>query len=111
MERFVKGDVIVVNFPFSDLSDTKKRPALVLADLIGDDIILCQITSKSADDIYSITLQQSDFSSGSLYKQSNIRPNRLFTADKKIIIKKIGQIKKEKYFVVTESIKELIQRK
>lgn len=111
MERFVKGDIVVVNFPFSDLSDSKKRPALVLADLIGDDIILCQITSKNAGDIYAITLLQIDFSSGSLYKPGNIRPNRLFTADKKIIIKKIGRIKKEKYFTVFESIKELIQLK
>lgn len=46
MERFVKGDVVVIPFPFTDLSGTKRRPALVLADLPGDDIILCQITSQ-----------------------------------------------------------------
>jgi mRNA interferase MazF len=46
MERFVKGDIVVIPFPFSDLSGSKKRPALVLADLQGDDIILCQITSQ-----------------------------------------------------------------
>ena len=109
MERFVKGDIVVVHFPFSDLSDTKKRPALVLADLIGDDIILCQITSKNISDIYSIPLLNNDFSTGSLNKPSNIRPNRLFTADKKIIIKKVGQIEKEKYTIVTESITGLIQ--
>ena len=62
MERFVKGDIVVVLFPFSDLSDSKRRPALVLADLIGDDIILCQITSKDVSDIYSIPLVQNDFS-------------------------------------------------
>ena len=109
MERFVKGDIVVVLFPFSDLSDSKRRPALVLADLIGDDIILCQITSKDVSDIYSIPLVQNDFSLGSLDRPSNLRPNRLFTADKNIIVKKIGQIKKEKYSTVTDSIKELIQ--
>lgn len=109
MERFVKGDIVVVTFPFSDLSDSKRRPALVLADLIGDDIILCQITSKNFSDIYSIPLAQNDFSSGRIDRISNLRPNRLFTADKNIILKKIGQIKKEKYSAVTESIKELIQ--
>ena len=45
MGRFIKGDVVVVPFPFSDLSTSKRRPALVLADLAGDDLILCQITS------------------------------------------------------------------
>lgn len=45
MERFVKGDVVVVPFPFSDLTKAKRQPALVIADLEGDDLILCQITS------------------------------------------------------------------
>ena len=44
MGAFVKGDVVVAPFPFSDLSATKKRPALVVATLTGDDVILCQIT-------------------------------------------------------------------
>jgi len=47
MGRFVKGDVVVMPFPYSDLSATKKRPALVIAALDGDDVILCQITSQS----------------------------------------------------------------
>ncbi|MFH1972979.1 MAG: hypothetical protein ABIJ18_05900 [archaeon] len=41
MEEFVKGDVVVIPFPFSDLSNSKKRPAFVAANLKGDDIILC----------------------------------------------------------------------
>jgi len=109
MERFVKGEIVVVHFSFSDLSDSKIRPALVLADLNGNDIILCQITSKNVSDVYSIPLQQNDFYSGSLNKSSNIRPNRLFTADKKIIIKKVGQIKREKFIEVSEGIIKLIR--
>lgn len=45
MGKFVKGDIVIVPFPFSDLSSSKKRPAMVISDLKGDDIILCQITS------------------------------------------------------------------
>jgi len=51
MEKFVRGDIVVIPFPFSDLSGSKKRPALVLADLQGDDIILCQITSQHTKDM------------------------------------------------------------
>lgn len=46
MARFVKGDVVVIPFPFSDLTQSKRRPAIVIAVLDGDDLILCQITSQ-----------------------------------------------------------------
>ncbi|MCZ2150026.1 MAG: type II toxin-antitoxin system PemK/MazF family toxin [Bryobacterales bacterium] len=73
MGQFVKGDVVVLNFPFSDLSQTKRRPALVLAALQGDDLILCQITSQAKEDGYSVRLESSDFVSGGLNQSSRIQ--------------------------------------
>lgn len=64
MARFVKGDVVVVPFPFSDLSQAKRRPALVLAELEGDDRILCQITSQGLGHQYAIQLDDEDFAEG-----------------------------------------------
>jgi len=52
--RFVKGDVVVLPFPFSDLTQAKRRPALVISELKGDDVILCQITSQWIKDEYAI---------------------------------------------------------
>lgn len=92
MEELVKGDVVVIPFPFSDLSKSKKRPALAVANLHGDDIILCQITSEARTDDYSIVLADNDFKNGTLNLTSIIRPNRLFTADKSIVLYKIGSI-------------------
>lgn len=92
MARFVKGDVVVVPFPFSDLTQAKRRPAFVLAELTGDDVILCQITSQNIKDSYSISLDVQDFESGNLNKKSNIRPNRIFTADQKILLYKTGHL-------------------
>jgi mRNA interferase MazF len=109
MATFVKGEIVIIPFPFSDLSASKRRPALVLANLQGDDIILCQITSKNVKDNYAKTLDNSDLLSGSLSISSNIRPNRLFTADKKLILYSIGQISKSKYQEVTQTIMELIE--
>jgi len=60
MERFVKGDVVVIPFPFSDLSGSKRRPALVISNLEGNDLILCQITSKNIKDDYAIELKDDD---------------------------------------------------
>lgn len=106
MATFVRGDVVVVPFPFSDLTQAKRRPALVMATLTGDDVILCQVTSQSVRDQYSIPLTSSDFEFGSLQKDSNIRPNRLFTADKKILLYKVGTLQTAKF---SEVIQGLIQ--
>jgi mRNA interferase MazF len=96
MERFIKGDVVIIPFPFSDLSDAKRRPALVLANLKGNDLILCQITSQHTKDSFAISLNSEDFTTGSLPVNSFIRPNRIFTADKNIIIRKIGSVSNNK---------------
>lgn len=56
MGAFVRGDVVVVPFPFSDLSATKRRPALVVATLSGVDVMLCQITSQASRDASAIPL-------------------------------------------------------
>ncbi|MBM4285382.1 MAG: type II toxin-antitoxin system PemK/MazF family toxin [Deltaproteobacteria bacterium] len=93
MARFIKGDVVVVPFPFSDLTDTKRRPALVITALEGNDVILSQITSQFVKDRYSFEIGDQDFQEAGLNKKSNVRPNRLFTADSFIIIKKVGSLK------------------
>ena len=104
MEKPVKGDVVVVPFPFSDLSASKKRPALVVSAIKGDDLILCQITSEARSDEYAVLLSSSDFIQGSLNVTSRIRPSRLFTADKLIILYKAGSLKKKKIAEVEQAI-------
>ncbi len=96
MEKLVKGDVVVLPFPFSDLSASKKRPAIVVAALTGDDLICCQITSEARFDEYAIVLNGNDFKEGSLQQTSLIRPNRIFTADKSIISYKAGMLNEKK---------------
>ena len=109
MARFVKGDVVVVPFLFSDLSQSKRRPALVITPLEGNDNILCQITSKNISDNYAISIDDVDFESGSLKQVSNIRPNRLFTADNQIILYRLGSIKKEKLTQLIQKVIEIIK--
>jgi len=108
MGRFVKGDVVVLPFPYSDLSAAKKRPALVVASLDGDDVILCQITSQSISDKYGIPLNTFDFEGGGLKHPSNIRPNRLFTADERIVSYRAGGIKNDKLQAVLQRIIQII---
>ncbi len=109
MARFVKGDVVVIPFPFSDLSQSKRRPALVIAILEGNDVILCQLTSKTIKDSYAISVEDTDFASGSLKQPGNIRPNRLFTADTHIVLYRVGCLKKEKLAQVIEKLIGIIK--
>ncbi len=108
MARFVKGDVVVVPFPFSDLSQSKRRPALVIANLRGDDVILCQITSQDVRDEYAVSLTEADFEAGNLQRDSNVRPNRIFTADKKILLYKVGSIKTDKLGEIVAKLVEIL---
>jgi mRNA interferase MazF len=78
MGKPVVGEVVVFPFPQTNLQSGKRRPALVVADLKGDDLILCQITSQARPDGYSVPLTAADFERGRLVRDSFIRPNRLF---------------------------------
>ena len=86
------------------LSQSKRRPALVLANLDGDDIILSQITSQSIYDSHAVKILENDFDDGTLNKPSNIRPNKIFTADEGIILYKTGHINEAKIQEVTAKI-------
>ncbi len=110
MAEFIKGDIVVIPFPFSDLSQVKKRPAFVVKNLAGDDVILCQITSQTIKDKYSISLRKMDFALGNLSVNSNIRPNRIFTADKSIILYKVGSIKESKIKEVIQQIIDIVKK-
>ena len=109
METFVKGDVVVLPFPFSDLSSVKRRPALAVSVFEGHDLLLCQITSQFQPDNYSFRLNDSDFKAGNLNLPSFIRGNKLFTADISLIQYKIGSIKDKKLKDVVESICGIIK--
>ena len=73
MERLVKGDVVVLPFPFADLTESKRRPAMIIARADANAVILCQITSQIVNDPDAIQLRSSDFESGSIKKLSNLR--------------------------------------
>lgn len=102
------GDVVVLDFPFSDLSQTKRRPALVLASLDGDDLILCQITSQAREDRYCIGLEARDFATGGLNQSSRIRPSRLFTADSAIVRYRAGRVTATKLRETRDKVIEIL---
>ena len=76
------GSVVSVPFPFSDLSQSKLRPAVVLAGIGRNDWILCQVTSNPYSDPKAVTITDDSFAKGSLQKISYARPGKLFTANR-----------------------------
>ena len=110
MEGFVKGDVVVLPFPYTNLSTTKRRPALVVANLKGDNIILAQITTKRRSDPDMIELKKSDFSEGALKTDSFIMPSIIFTAETSTIEHKAGRLKDAKVKEVEHKLCEIFTR-
>ena len=100
------GDVILTPFPFTNLQDTKLRPAVVLADVGSKDWILCQITSRPARD-RSIIIRADDMDSGELRLLSWARPDRLSTLNEGIFRRKVGQLTDQKLEEITAAVRDL----
>jgi mRNA interferase MazF len=87
------GAIVLLPFPFSDLSQAKLRPALVLAPAGQGDWILCQITSNPYADGQALRLTDADFASGTLARESFVRPGKLFTAHQSLVVRAVGLLK------------------
>ena len=104
--------IVLMSFPFSDLSRSKKRPALVISNtefnMKSEDIVCCLITSnpKVKD---GIKITNTDMESGHLEFDSTIKPYRLFTVSKSIIYKILCKLNKQKYQATIKEIKKLIE--
>lgn len=103
------GAVVLVRFPFSDLSKTKLRPAVVLADVGRDDRILCQETSKSYGDARAVKLDDVDFAKGSLRVTSCARPGKLFTANRDLIASEVAARKPESLKRLVDAVVDLLR--
>lgn len=112
MGTSLRGAVVAVRFPFSDLLAFKKRPALVVADWGGADVILAQITGVANKDKYAIDLYNNDFINGNLTNAvSFIRPNKLFTAEMGTFLQTIGKLNDAKTDEVADAITAILHLK
>ena len=108
MVKPVAGEVVVIPFPRSDDSASgKRRSAFVIDDLPGQDLILCQITSRAHYDAFAVPLDGTDFEHGQFAHQCFIRPQRLFTVDCRIILKSVGNVQAAKFDEVLMKVREL----
>jgi len=110
MGLFAAGQVALLRFPFSDLSGSKLRPAVLLAAAGRGDWIVCQITSNPFGDSHSFLLAPSEFATGMLRNTSYVRPGKVFTAHESLISTEIGTLKPEILETIRSAVIAIIRR-
>ncbi|MEO7264122.1 MAG: type II toxin-antitoxin system PemK/MazF family toxin [Ferruginibacter sp.] len=101
-----KGDIVLVIFPFTDLSASKRRPALILS-VSTNNVILAFITSKPSEVDSVIKVIPSPINN--LQEESTIILGKIFTGNKSLIKGKIGEIEKDYYPKINEAIFSLLK--
>ena len=104
------ASIVVIPFPFSDLSGTKLRPAVVLAETGNNDWLLCQITSNAYADPASIRLTNAELSRGTLSTISYARPMKLFTANVTLIVKRVAILNESTFKTILDSTITSLQK-
>ena len=91
-----RGDVVLVSFPFTDLSSARVRPALVVGRVAGDDLILAFITSQTtgSDPRSTCLLRSGDakFAQTGLKVDSLVRLDKPDTLHRRLVLRRLGQI-------------------
>lgn len=109
---FEQGEILIVPFPFTDLSGVKQRPVLVISNndynKNTNDIVTCGITSNLKDSDYSVLIDNSDLIEGSIPVKSRIKVDKLFTLEQSIIKKRVGKVDQRIFDKVKNAIMQLI---
>jgi mRNA interferase MazF len=86
--NYSRGEIVWVKFPFSDLSTTKLRPALIISNTNVNktgDYLLIQVTSRLRNDSLSLLINDTDYSGSPLLRQSEVRLHKIFILNENLI--------------------------
>ncbi len=111
---YKRGDVVLVLFPFTDLTGTKQRPALVISpdvfNSIRDDVLIAAITSQVPANLAvdEFLIPPAELSVGGLPKSSIVRLLKLISLHQRLIVKRIGRLPEPTVTKVLEQIRKLL---
>lgn len=112
MIDYKRGDVVLVEFPFSDQTATKKRPAVIVScdryNKQSSDVMIIAVTSKIETGIEIGTCLLQNWQDSGLLKPSMIK-SAISTIEKKLIIKKLGVLSREDIEYLDTALKELLE--
>jgi mRNA interferase MazF len=110
-EAYPPGSVVLVPFPFTDLSGRKRRPALVVSPegFHDEDLILCAITSRLPQTLseWEIPLEAGNMVEEKLPKRSVIKVGKLFTMHRDLVFGRFGTTKEQKLQEVLDKLQTL----
>jgi mRNA interferase MazF len=106
-----QGDIVLIQIPYSDLSQQKRRPALVISNddynRSSADVIVVALTSNSDRVLYSFTLTSADLVTGNLQRNSQVRVDKVYTLSQQLVLKVFGRVKDEIIVRVQETLQQL----
>jgi mRNA interferase MazF len=105
------GDVVLVPFPFTDHTTTKKRPAVVASSSVYNrkrpDVVLVAVTSQLRPSALFGEVMITEWKEAGLLKPSVIKP--IFaTIEKALLLRKLGRLCKEDRNILQETLKSLL---
>ena len=114
MREIRQQDIVWVRFPYSDMSEEKFRPAVVASNdsynRKSHDVIVCAITSKLDSKAYSVLIDDSMLSSGSMPLKSRIRADKIIRIEKGLVVKPFARLNNEAFDELTNEIMSLVKR-
>ncbi len=109
---YQQGDIVVVDFPFTDVSQTKKRPALVLSNHTINqtgDYLLVMITSQEKYDGLSLQIITTDYVDKPLPLVSYVRFYKIFLLNESLILHRYSAVTASFRQIVADALAKLIQ--
>lgn len=104
-------DLLLMPFPYSDLSGSKVRPVLVVSNdrfnNSSGDLIVCGVTSNLSKDFYTVLLRKDSLETGRLFEDCYIKVENIAKIDKLKIIKKIGKVKEPEFSLVLGKLNDI----
>lgn len=109
----LQRDIVLLNFPFSNLKQSKVRPAIVLSNnkhnKKSNDVVVVPLTSNLQQTDYDILITNKNLDKGNLIVNSRVKIDRIFSVDKKLVKMNIGKIDKQTFSKIKIILSDLVK--
>jgi len=113
LEMMLQRDIVLLNFPFSNLKQSKVRPAIILSNnkhnKKSDDIVVVPLTSNLKQTDYDMLISNNNLEKGNLIVNSRVKVDRIFSVDKKLVKMDIGKIDKQTFSKIKTILSDLVR--